>query len=376
MVNKSPGPKSFDTNPDLVLDFGNLGDFVGGAGHLGLLIGLDGSLFDPFAADTASPANHGPVYQPPKSNGNVPASGPGANDSGANGLGSGLALFDPGQAGGGSIIPFDGVFFAKGGNTGGGGGGGSGGVLPTYTAGWADGSSGYDIKIDFKGTGWTSGLQTAFTHAADYFVTVITADLPGSDGLYRGKLIDDLYITAEVTTIDGTSGILGQAGPNAIWTQTQLTAAGQMKFDVADAIDFYNRGLWDDIVTHEMMHVLGFGSLWNYGNRHLVDNNASGQPEFYRGGNALAAYNELFGTTASYIPVETDGGSGTAGSHWDDDTLNNELMTGYIGGTNQSGQYDPYMPNYLSKFSVMSLADLGYTVGSYQPYTDLPAPLV
>ena len=45
-------------------------------------------------------------------------------------------------------------------------------------------------------------------------------------------------------------------------------------------------------------------------------------------------------------------------------------MTGYIG---EPG--DPYAPNVLSQFSVMSLADLGYAV-NYQPYTDLPAPLV
>ena len=147
-----------------------------------------------------------------------------------------------------------------------------------------------------------------------------------------------------------------------------------MQFDVADANSFYQLGLWDDIVTHEMMHVLGFGSLWNVGNHHLVQNNASGQPAEYTGANALAAYqaDTVFGDpNALYIPVETDGGAGTAGSHWDDDTLTNELMTGYIGKPG-----DSFAPNVLSKFSVMSLADLGYTVGNYQPYIDLPAPVL
>src|SRR5688572_8073918 len=158
MVNKSPTPKLFGTNSDLGLDFDNAGDFVGPGGNFGLLIGLDGSLFDPFAAaDTRSSANLGQIYQPPESNGNGAGSGPGESHSGANGLGSGVDLFDPGQAGGGSITPFDGAFFAKGGNPGGGGGGGSGGAVPSYLAGSANGSSGYDIKIDFKGTGWTSG---------------------------------------------------------------------------------------------------------------------------------------------------------------------------------------------------------------------------
>lgn len=48
--------------------------------------------------------------------------------------------------------------------------------------------------------------------------------------------------------------------------------------------------------------------------------------------------------------VETDGGPGTAGGHWDDDTFGAELMTGYL---NQSG-------NYLSDMTIASLEDLGY----------------
>ena len=127
-----------------------------------------------------------------------------------------------------------------------------------------------------------------------------------------------------------------------------------MQFDVADALTFLNLGLWDDIVTHELMHVLGFGSLWNYGDDPLVIGNQ------YVGAAGLAAYQETH-AGALFIPVETDGGSGTAGSHWDETALGNELMTGYI---NTEG-------NYLSKFSVMSLADLNYALDplNYQPLT-------
>jgi hypothetical protein len=281
-------------------------------------------------------------------------------------------MFDPGLAGGGGSRLFDSAFFA-GANALDGARAGSGGVLTTYRAGSRNGS-GYNIRIDFKGTGWTSDLQTAFTHAADYLTTVITADLPGSNAFsLGGKFIDDLYIKAQVSEIDGAGGILGQAGPSATWTQTQLTAIGRMQFDVADANSFYQLGLWDDIVTHEMMHVLGFGSLWNVGDRQLVQNDSAGQPEYYTGENALAAFRDdpVYGDpNAVYIPVETNGGAGTAGAHWDEDTLGNELMTGYIGQAS-----DPFGPNVLSKFSIMSLADLGYTVGNYQPYTDLPPPL-
>jgi hypothetical protein len=127
-----------------------------------------------------------------------------------------------------------------------------------------------------------------------------------------------------VKTIDGVGGILGQAGPSHVWTANDLTADGSMQFDVADAQTYLGLGLWDDIVTHEMMHVLGVGSLWNYGDH--VGLVSGGQ---YTGTFALTAYEETH-DGATFIPVEQDGGSGTAGSHWDEETLGNELMTGYI----------------------------------------------
>jgi hypothetical protein len=252
---------------------------------------------------------------------------------------------------GNDITIFDAVSFAKGGGGGGGstgGSGGGGGTVSQYLSGAGNGDAGYDILIQFKGTGWTSDLQQAFKDAADYLTTVITDDI-GGGGLYRGKIIDDLFVTAELTAIDGKGGVLGQAGPTALWNANDLTATGQMQFDVADALT-YSKGLWGDIVMHEFMHVVGFGSLWNYGSHSLVSDNQ------YTGRDGLLAYQASTDPRAAYIPVEGDGGSGTAGSHWDDQTLGNELMTGYI---NEA--------NYLSNFSVMSLADLGYHIG-YQDY--------
>lgn len=246
----------------------------------------------------------------------------------------------------------DPVSFAKGGGNAKGGGknpGGSGTTDPsvvwTYYAGAGNGQAGYDIRIDFKGTGWTDSLKQAFTGAADYLTNVITADIGGGK-YYNNIYIDDLYMTAELRTIDGAGGILGQAGPTAVWTSTELTSMGVMQFDSADALTYLNKGLWDDIIMHEMMHVLGFGTLWNYGANPLVP--AAGQ---YIGKEGLAAYQAAGHPGATYIPVQTSGGAGTAGAHWSESALGNELMTPYINSS-----------NYLSSFSLMSLADLGYSV--------------
>jgi Leishmanolysin len=272
------------------------------------------------------------------------------------------AVFGPGNPAGPAqarhedFAPVDGVFDAKGGKPGGGGSGGTGTTTTSYFSGSLNGADGYDIWIEFKGTGWSAELQAAFKNAADYFTKVITADI-GGGGSINGRTIDDLYVSAELANIDGTGGILGQAGATHVWTASELTAQGMMQFDAADALNYLNQGLWDDIVTHELMHVLGVGSLWNYGINPLAA--VAGQ---YTGAAALAAYKAAVDPNATFIPVETEGGSGTAGAHWDEQTLSNELMTGYINNDNNTATVTD---NYLSKFSVMSLADLGYKVGYF-----------
>lgn len=293
-----------------------------------------------FGGDDAFGDSSVVAFDPPQVNDPVPPAGPADHAAAA-------------------IESFDAMSFARGGNTGGGGGGGGGGSgsSTSYFSGSANGDAGYDIWVEFKGSGWTAELQQAFKNAADYFTTVITDDV-GAGGVYRGKTIDDLYVSAELKAIDGTGGVLGQSGPTATWSANDLTAAGQMQFDVADATTFLGKGLWDDIVTHEFMHVLGFGSLWNVGSHALVT--ADG----YVGAQALAAYQATVDPNATAIPVETDGGAGTAGSHWDEQALNDELMTGYI---NDDGNPATNTDNHLSSFSVMSLADLGYHV-AYQDY--------
>jgi hypothetical protein len=59
----------------------------------------------------------------------------------------------------------------------------------------------------------------------------------------------------------------------------------------------------------------------------------------------------LFGLSATGIPLETSGGSGTRDVHWSETTFNNELMTGYL----NSGVENP-----LSRMTAAQFVDLGY----------------
>lgn len=123
-----------------------------------------------------------------------------------------------------------------------------------------------------------------------------------------------------------------------------------MFFDTADLDRLEQLGFFDEVVIHEMGHVLGFGTLWNF-NRTLLQGGAP-DPRFV-GPLAIAAYADLGGQGT--VPVEGDqGGSGTLFSHWDEATFFNELMTGFL---NSSANANP-----LSDLSVASMGDLGYVV--------------
>lgn len=272
----------------------------------------------------------------------------------------------------GDLFDFSSTGAARGGKGGGGPttGGDTEPVTSVYITGQNDGiddSQQFNIEIRFVGD-WSGSpeLMAVFEAAANYLAGLIAEDIPDAVDRY-GNFYDDLVITADLDPIDGTGGILGQAGPTLVRTDSLLPALGSMTFDEADAAYYYSLGLFDDIVLHEMMHVMGFGTLWNSLNlvTNTVDTQGTPKPtddvitSIYNGDQANSAYVGFF-TTDDFLFVETDGGSGTAGGHWDEETYFDELMTGYIGHLYSDGTRDN--TNYLSDWSVAALADLGYTL--------------
>ena len=258
---------------------------------------------------------------------------------------------------------------ARGGNGGGkkpdgGNDGGSTEPAHTHISGAIDGT-GYNIEIQFMGDSWTDALMASFIASSDFLSAVISGDRPDyiaadDPNNFFSEDIDDILIIASLVNIDGEGGVLGRAGPTHIiydpLTETNSDAlpfAAIMEFDVADAETYLAAGTWGDIVFHEMMHTLGFGTMWeSTGVVDLViDDNGTKRPVDdtyiydYTGQLAIDA-------NGGVAPlVETDGGSGTAGGHWDELTYGNELMTGYINDE-----------NYLSQMSLASLGDLGYEI--------------
>jgi hypothetical protein len=159
--------------------------------------------------------------------------------------------------------------------------------------------------------------------------------------------IDDLVIDVAVRPIDGVGGIAGQAGPTCLRATSNVPLAGQMVFDSADVANLVASDIFDRVVLHEMLHVLGYGTIWNLLG---VATGAGGADPRYQGGRGVAEWSLLGGS--ANVPLENTGAVGTRDSHWRESVFGTELMTGYL----NTGS-DP-----LSRLSVASLADLGYQI--------------
>ncbi len=198
-------------------------------------------------------------------------------------------------------------------------------------------------------------FQAAFVRAVAKWETVITSGNPDQFADIQPLLfpwtpafhgtIDDVLIDARDTTLDGAGGLLGQATPLAFRDGSQIPYWGIMEFDTVDLQRLYDRGTLDDVILHEMGHVLGMGS-W------LVRGQVADlltDPK-YTGLAGNAAYQALGGT--GQAPLEDQGGAGTAYVHWRESVFQSELMTGY----------SDTAPEPLSILTLGALADQGYGV--------------
>ncbi|MEM9649434.1 MAG: leishmanolysin-related zinc metalloendopeptidase, partial [Bacteroidota bacterium] len=221
----------------------------------------------------------------------------------------------------------------------------------------------FGIKVRFLG-GLTPAQQTIFDEAACRWADIIIGDLPRVQ-LANGEVVDDVRIDAQGTSIDGASGILGQAGPTQLRPGSFLPATGIMRFDSADLARLEAENGLKDVIIHEMGHVLGFGTLWSDDFLGLIQGEGTNDPIF-TGKNAINEYQMLTGLEEKTpIPVANTGGSGTRDGHWREQVFDNELMTGFI----DSGI------NPISRMSVAAFEDMGYEVnyGTADIYT-LPDP--
>jgi len=228
----------------------------------------------------------------------------------------------------------------------------------------------YNIDLRFLSPLPTADQQAAFIAAKTRWQQLIVGDQPdfagniGKNGCgapggvdktpalpaVTGP-IDDIVIFAGIQDIDGSRGVLAQAGPCLVRTSNGLTIMGIMVFDKAD-LNLLGAGL-GDVATHEMAHVLGFGTLapWD-----TQLSGRGGADPYFTGPSARQAFSAVQHPaspfTGNAVPVENTGGSGTRDGHWRETTFGNELMTGFYNAS----------PNPLSAVSAAAMRDLGYVV--------------
>lgn len=260
------------------------------------------------------------------------------------------------------------------------GGGNTGSDTIEVTRNATGGNGQFSIGITFFDESFTPSQKAAFDTAASIWETLITSDLAdvtvdygANEACGQGEpslsgTIDDLMIFA--TSFTGSvGGVLGSAGPcrsRSSGTDGGTNVVGFMQFDTADVDELETAGELLDVIVHEMGHVLGIGTNWDFDPFFDLldylpydgpnDCSAPGYPGFttlptYTGTNGVAAWIESLGGVGN-VPVEDAGGAGTWCAHWDEETFGNELMTGYL----DAGA------NPLSILTARSLEDIGYTV--------------
>lgn len=221
---------------------------------------------------------------------------------------------------------------------------------PIREFGWIDENTyisgeggGYSIWFDVHNAPDQSLLQ-GITNAAESVSDIVAKGVPDYTG------INDIWVSIHFTDLD-TSWGTGSA--HGLRPDSQLPSRGIVKLDI-DASQNIGADRFEDLVFHEFLHTMGFGALWD--DMGLIDD-YNGDLRF-NGSSATTYYNSEFPSIAANdpnshlgVPVETDGAAGTAGNHWDEATFGDEIMTGYLQGS-----------NHVSDMTIAALQDMGYDV--------------
>lgn len=179
--------------------------------------------------------------------------------------------------------------------------------------------------------------HSSFDTAQTLEVTLAATDLGGREGILA--YVPFLQPTQLLTTT-GDPGVL-EAGDRLLPTSGDIVL-NQFYFDDYNQDPSYIA----DIVRHEMGHVLGIGSLWDYNEGLINRRDSTYSADTYAG----AVYGEMLGTfEQTAVPIEP-----FVNGHWDESVFESELLTPQAEGIGAE------MP--LSNLTIASLRDLGWNV--------------
>jgi hypothetical protein len=207
---------------------------------------------------------------------------------------------------------------------------------------------------------WEEVILTDFpTTWVPSFASSPTTCLGHGDKLATGDEVEDLVILVDAAPLSGST--LARAGPCGFVTGTPgMPRMGVLQVNT-NSMNNLDTGQFLGLMIHEIGHVVGIGTIWDFSERELIEGKEGPDPRFV-GEAAVEAYLDMDGPDDD-IPVENTGGSGTRDSHWRQSAFQTEVMTGYISAAGVD------MP--LSIMTIQSVADLGYAVepAAADPYT-------
>ncbi|WP_297335203.1 hypothetical protein [Algoriphagus sp.] len=240
----------------------------------------------------------------------------------------------------------------------------------------------FDIELRFINEP-TARQREVFESAVERWEKIIVRDEPDFTGLAipnfdgssflvsEDEILDDIIIEVVLEPIDGPGSVLGSAGPRFIRLPEATTITGLMRFDTADLETLEAANQFENVILHEMGHVLGVGTLWERKSLLVIDSFEQAVDPDYLGERGNHFWKTKKGE--GLLPIEgaffrPDGTPfvrpGTSYGHWDEETLFNELMTGFLNGG---------VANPLSRITSGSMEDLGYGVAPRGEQYNLPA---
>lgn len=235
----------------------------------------------------------------------------------------------------------------------------------------------FNIDLIFAGDPINETQAAAFERAADYWMAILAeTELPdvtlreetplgcGEDtAQQRLASADDLVIVANVRQTNriglafgGVCSVRNASGlPYVGRIIVSSEALGNLE-QWADARSTSGLELLENLILHEIGHVLGIGTLWG----DLIGGSSTDDPHF-TGARAIAAFDDAGGTgyaDGGKVPVEP-----RIEAHWREDVFDGDEQAEVMTPTITIGAS-------LSAITIQSLADLGYTVDASlaQPY--------
>ncbi|MEO1170673.1 MAG: leishmanolysin-related zinc metalloendopeptidase [Myxococcota bacterium] len=224
----------------------------------------------------------------------------------------------------------------------------------------------FDIELVYE-TPLTDTDRDAFENAEFVWEATITNDLRDVVGVQDDSgppcvgtapvNIDDLRIAVRIEPDDGPFGTLGIAGPCLLRGDDNSPFAGTMRFDSADTARLAMGGRLVATILHEMGHVIGIGTLWDF--EGLIANasvdslnpcRVTSRDTRFLGLETRDEFAALGGS--GNPPLENDTTSYTCGSldgHFRESVFGSELMTPELTGG-----------GIFSRLTIATLVDLNY----------------